>query len=43
MVALRLQAFGEVVRHLSEAERAALVRGTEAFTAAYRSLSDNAS
>ena len=43
LVALRLQAFGEVVRHLSEAERAALVRGTEAFTAAYRSLSDNAS
>jgi len=43
LVELRIRAFGEVVRHLSDAERAALVQGTEAFTAAHRLLSDDAS
>ncbi len=43
VVALRIQAFGEVVRHMSEAERSALVRGTEAFTATHRELSGDAS
>ena len=36
LVALRVNAFGEVVRHMSEADRAALIRGTRAFTEAYR-------
>lgn len=35
---LRVQAFGEVTRHMSEADRAALMRGTRAFTEAYRRL-----
>lgn len=43
LIDLRIQAFGEVVRHMSEAERAALVRGTEAFTATHRELSGDAS
>ena len=43
LIELRIQAFGEVVRHLSEAERTALVRGTEAFTNTHRRLSGDAS
>jgi DNA-binding MarR family transcriptional regulator len=39
---LRVQAFGEVVRLLTDSERSALVRGTEAFTAAHRQLSEDA-
>lgn len=39
LIELRIQAFGEVVKHMSEADRAALVRGTEAFTTAHRKLS----
>ncbi len=39
---MRIHAFGEVVRHMSEAERTALVRGTEAFTATHRKLSGDA-
>ncbi|BBX04767.1 MarR family transcriptional regulator [Mycolicibacterium moriokaense] len=35
---LRVQAFGEVTRHMSEADRTALMRGTRAFTEAYRRL-----
>jgi DNA-binding MarR family transcriptional regulator len=38
LVALRIEAFGEVVKRMSEADRMALVRGTEAFTAAHREL-----
>ncbi len=38
LIALRIQAFGEVVKHMSDADRASLVRGTEAFTAAHRGL-----
>src|SRR4051812_27731239 len=43
LIELRIQAFGEVVRHMTEADRSALVRGTEAFTAAHRRLSDDTS
>ena len=43
LIQLRIQAFGEVVRHMSEAERSALVRGAEAFTASHRKLSDDTS
>jgi DNA-binding MarR family transcriptional regulator len=43
LIQLRITAFGEVVRHLTDAERSALVRGAEAFTAAHRQLSDDAS
>ena len=39
LIELRIQAFGEVVQHMSKADRAALVRGTEAFTTAHRELS----
>lgn len=39
LVALRVGAFGEVVRHMSEPDRAALIRGTRAFTEAYRNQS----
>ena len=42
LIQLRVDAFGEVVRLLTDAERSALVRGTEAFTAAHRQLSDGA-
>ncbi len=42
LIQLRVEAFGEVVRLLTDAERSALVRGTEAFTAAHRELSDGA-
>ena len=43
LIELRIQAFGEVVRHITEADRSALVRGTEAFTVTHRRLSDDAS
>ena len=36
LVALRVEAFGEVTQHMSEADRAALIQGTRAFTAAHR-------
>lgn len=42
LIQLRVEAFGEVVRLLTDAERSALVKGTEAFTAAHRELSDGA-
>lgn len=38
LIMLRIQAFGEVVHRMTESERAALVRGTEAFTAALERL-----
>ena len=41
LIELRIQAFGEVVRHMSDADRAALIQGTEAFTAVHRELSDD--
>lgn len=41
LIDLRIEAFGEVVQHMTEAERTALVEGTEAFTAAHRRLSDD--
>ena len=41
LIQLRIQAFGEVVRHMSEAQRSALIRGAEAFTATHRKLSDD--
>jgi DNA-binding MarR family transcriptional regulator len=43
LIELRIEAFGEVVKHMSDADRSALVRGTEAFTAAHRRLSDDTS
>ncbi|MFY9922377.1 MAG: MarR family transcriptional regulator [Mycobacterium sp.] len=43
LIKLRIEAFGHVVTHMREADRAALVRGAEAFTAAHRGLSDTAS
>ncbi len=36
LVELRVQAFGEITRHMSDADRAALIQGTRAFTAAHR-------
>ena len=42
LIGLRIQAFGEVAQFLTDAERSALVRGTEAFTTAHRKLSDDA-
>jgi DNA-binding MarR family transcriptional regulator len=38
IIALRIEAFGEVVEHMSEADCDALVRGTRAFTSAHREL-----
>lgn len=38
LVALRIAAFGEITRHMKEADRAALIRGTRAFTSAHRDL-----
>ena len=38
LIALRVQAFGEVTQHMSEADRSALMQGTRAFTAAHRAL-----
>ena len=43
LIQLRIEAFGQVVKHMRAADRAALIRGTEAFTAAHRGLSDDAS
>ena len=40
LVALRVEAFGEVAALMSNVERAALVRGTRAFTDAHRQLAD---
>lgn len=40
LIALRIEAFGEVVQRMSEADRVALIQGTKAFTAAHRDLSD---
>src|SRR4051794_3465315 len=42
LIELRIEAFGEVVRHMTEEDRAALVRGAEAFTATRRQVSDDA-
>lgn len=42
LVALRVQAFGEVAALMSDVDRAALVRGTRAFTDAHQELSDRA-
>lgn len=43
LVALRIQEFGEVVKHMSESDRNALIRGTQAFTTAHRKLADDGS
>jgi len=40
LVALRVQALGEVAALMSETDRTALVRGTSAFTDAHRELAD---
>ena len=40
LIALRIEAFGEVIQRMSEADRVALIQGTKAFTAAHRDLSD---
>lgn len=42
LVAWRLHDFGEVAKQMSEADRAALVQGAQAFTAAHHELSDRA-
>ncbi|WP_006244372.1 MarR family winged helix-turn-helix transcriptional regulator [Mycolicibacterium tusciae] len=36
---LRLEAFGEITRHMSASDCAALIQGTQAFTAVHRELS----
>lgn len=36
LVALRVEAFGVITRRMSDADRAALIQGTRAFTAAHR-------
>jgi DNA-binding MarR family transcriptional regulator len=38
LIALRVKAFGEVTQRMSDADRAALMRGTQAFTAAHGEL-----
>jgi DNA-binding MarR family transcriptional regulator len=38
LIALRVNAFGEVTQRMSEADRAALMQGTRAFTAAHGEL-----
>ncbi len=38
LIALRVQAFGEVTQRMAEADRAALIQGTSAFTAAHGEL-----
>jgi DNA-binding MarR family transcriptional regulator len=38
LIALRVEAFGAVTQHMSEDDRAALVQGTRAFTAAHSQL-----
>ncbi|WP_238889575.1 MarR family winged helix-turn-helix transcriptional regulator [Mycobacterium sp. IDR2000157661] len=40
LITLRLAAFGAVTRHMTEADRAALIQGTRAFTAAHRELAE---
>ena len=40
LVALRMQAFGAVVEHMSDSDRASLIQGTDAFTTAQRELAD---
>lgn len=40
LIGLRLRAFAEVVARMGESDRAALLRGTAAFTAAHRAPSD---
>lgn len=42
LVAWRLHDFGEVAKHMSDADRAALVQGAQAFTDAHHELSDRA-
>lgn len=41
LISLRVKAFGEVTKRMTDADRAALVRGTRAFTAAHLQLSDD--
>ena len=41
LIALRVEAFGEVTQRMSENDRAALMQGTRAFTSAHRELSNN--
>ncbi|BBY44297.1 MarR family transcriptional regulator [Mycolicibacterium celeriflavum] len=40
LIALRVHAFGEVTRHISQTDCAALIQGARAFTAAHRKLSE---
>ncbi len=42
LVALRLHDFGEVAKRMTEADRAALVQGAQAFTFAHRELTNRA-
>ncbi|KUH99444.1 MarR family transcriptional regulator [Mycobacterium sp. IS-3022] len=42
LIALRVQAFGEVTRYVSETDCAALIQGARAFTAAHLKLSERA-
>lgn len=41
LISLRIQAFGEVVGRMTESDRAALIKGTQAFTTAHGELSDD--
>ena len=43
LVALRIRAFGEVADQMSNQDRAALIQGAHAFTAAQQRLSDKSS
>ncbi len=43
LVALRIRTFGEVADHMSNQDRAALIQGARAFTAAQQRLSDKIS
>ena len=40
LVALRMQALGAVVEHMSDSDRASLIQGTDAFTTAQREQAD---
>jgi DNA-binding MarR family transcriptional regulator len=42
LIALRTRAFGEVVERMNDADRAALIQGTQAFTDVRKSASDTA-
>lgn len=42
LITLRVKAFGEVAQRMKAADRAALVQGTQAFTAAHREVFDAA-